>query len=133
MNDSRLILVVDDEIPVREFVCRYLSWKGFRIVEAADGNDALEMVQNSPVDLVLSDLCMPGMDGISLIRALKPLYPELKVVVMSGYIAGEETIEELQGMGVLEVLEKPFLPEELLAAVQSALEVIDTNSKEVLL
>ena len=119
-KSGTLILVVDDELPVREMVCSYLSRKGYRTISVVDGNSALEVLRITPVDLVLTDLRMPGMDGMELTRAIKTQYPTLKTVVMSGYISCEELRDELEEVGIEVILEKPFLPEELLAALEAA-------------
>ena len=120
-NSGTLILVVDDELPVREMVCSFLSRKGYQTVEAVEGQAALDVLQTTSVDLVLTDLRMPGMDGVSLTRAIKERYPSLGTVVMSGYVACEELRDELEEVGVDAILEKPFMPEELLAALAIAL------------
>ena len=110
-------LVVDDEAPVRRFAVRVLQHDGFRVLEAADGAEALELLQNQPesVDVVVSDIVMPRMNGVELMEALSVSYPQVPVVLMSGY-AGNQ-LHELGIAAPCSIVAKPFSQERLLAEV----------------
>ena len=84
---ARLILVVDDEPGVRELVCRTLRTHGYKTLEASDGSQALELVESGPenIDLIVTDVVMPGMDGRELGRRLEQSRPSLPVLYMSAY------------------------------------------------
>ncbi|MDO8500570.1 MAG: PAS domain-containing protein [Gemmatimonadaceae bacterium] len=110
------ILVVEDDPAVRELIRKTLAAEGYRILEAENGLVALGLLEQreKPVDLVLTDVVMPGMSGRSLADRVGQLYPELKILFMSGYssIADKEVLD----FGVY-FLEKPFSPEVLKAEV----------------
>jgi CheY-like chemotaxis protein len=83
----QLVLVVDDEQILRDLVCRTLRDEGYRTLEAAHGGEALELVESGPdtVDLVVTDVVMPGMDGRELGRRLAQSRPTLPILYMSAY------------------------------------------------
>lgn len=83
----RVVLVVDDEQGVRDLVCRTLQGEGYRTLEAGHGAEALKLVESAPdpVDLVITDVVMPGMDGRELGRRLAQSKPSLPVLYMSAY------------------------------------------------
>jgi two-component system cell cycle sensor histidine kinase/response regulator CckA len=115
------ILVVDDEAGVREIAVRMLERVGFRVLEARDGGEALELVdRQGPPQLVLTDMMMPGIGGAELARRLKQRWPALPIIFMSGFSS-----EELRRQGAVfsegDLLEKPFAPEGLVASVAAAL------------
>jgi two-component system, cell cycle sensor histidine kinase and response regulator CckA len=115
------ILLVDDEPTVRRFAVRALVEAGFRVVEAADGAEALEIVRSGSgvVDVVVSDIVMPRLDGVALLHALKASHPQLPIILMSGYAAGQ-----LERMGIVApcgVLVKPFPPDRLVEEVRRCL------------
>ncbi|HEX6405674.1 MAG TPA: response regulator, partial [Gemmatimonadales bacterium] len=82
-----MVLVVDDEQGLRELVCRTLQAEGFTTLEAAHGAEALEVMEGAPepVDLVITDVVMPGMDGPTMVREARKTRPDLKILFMSGY------------------------------------------------
>jgi CheY-like chemotaxis protein len=86
-GDAPLILVVDDETGVRDVVRRVLLNEGYRVIDARDGQDALGVAQNfgKPLDLLLTDLKMPRMDGRQLADALRERQPDLKVLFLTAY------------------------------------------------
>ena len=119
MPDGLLALVVDDEPVVRRFIRRLLESDACGIVEAADGQAALRLIeQNRPaVDLVLTDLRMPGIDGFDLLEVLAAHRPDLPVLCMSGFptFAGGP-------MPRVPFLAKPFTQEDLAGKVRGLLE-----------
>jgi PAS domain S-box-containing protein len=113
------VLVVEDEPAVRDLVARLLSSAGHRVSIAADADEALGVARaaDPPIGLVLSDVVMPGRSGIQLARELRERWPDLRVVLMSGYTA--EPLEAADAGLVL--LPKPFTADELLEHVRAAL------------
>jgi DNA-binding NtrC family response regulator len=107
------ILVVDDDPLVRALTIAILTNAGFPILEANDGCHALEVVSDKKIDILLSDICMPGMDGIALSKALKARQPDLRVILMSG-LSGGDTV--LLSFG-WKFVSKPFLAEQLINTV----------------
>ena len=113
--------MVDDEPVVRRFAVRVLEAEGFLVSEAADGADALRLLQEEVpgVDAVVSDIVMPRLNGVELLRVLSSTHPQLPVLLMSGYASAE-----LEGMGIAApcaVLAKPFAPERLVEELRRCL------------
>ena len=82
------VLLVDDEILVREAIGKKIEWNklGFELAgDCENGKDAVDFVKNNQVDLVLTDICMPHMDGMELSRWLYENYPHVKIIIFSGY------------------------------------------------
>jgi CheY-like chemotaxis protein len=116
------VLVVDDEPIVRSLVERVLRRAGYSVVVADDGQNGLDVLarERGRFDLVLLDIAMPRMAGAEMFRVARATYPELRVVLMSGYSSPEHTGPLLAG-GALDLVEKPFLPSRLLEVVQAAI------------
>ncbi|MGQ3675710.1 ATP-binding protein [Xanthobacter sp. TB0139] len=116
------ILLVEDEDAVRAFASRALTARGYEVVTAASGVEALEVMQSleQPVNLVISDVVMPEMDGPSLLRELRAKDPALKVIFISGY-AEEAFSRNLPPEEHFSFLPKPFSLKQLVAAVNAAL------------
>ncbi len=116
---GRTVLVVDDDPSVRELVRAVLTGHGFRVLEAGDGDEGLEVIRlrGDDIDVVLLDLTMPRMDGVEAFRQLRLLRPALRVVLMSGY-ARENVLELFQAAPPNDFLDKPFLRAELLAVLR---------------
>ena len=119
---GEVILLVDDERSIRFVAQRTLEKHDYRVIAAADGQEALGLFleYGSRVDLVITDLMMPKMGGVALIKALRKFNPELKVLATTG-LDGRVDQAELAKVGVTEILPKPFAPEALLGAVQRQL------------
>ena len=115
---SECVLVVDDEPMIRLFAARVLREEGFGVYEATDGVEALELIRAgiADLDVVLSDIVMPRMNGVQLLQTLSTLRPDLPVLLMSGY--GTNQLEELGIASPCGVLGKPFSPEVLVAEVR---------------
>jgi len=106
---NQTILVVDDSSTVRKFVSVSLSMQGFRVVTAEDGMDALEKLPKEPIDLIITDLNMPNMDGMELIRTLRSnsTYHELPIIILTSLKEGNLR-DESQALGIHSYLNKPF-------------------------
>ncbi len=113
------VLVVDDEKGLRDVLRRVLEGKGYRVVEAADGNQALAACRRERPDLVISDIIMPDRDGIEAIVAMKAEWPATKVLAISG--GGRAHAMDLLALapraGADDTLDKPFRQSELLRRV----------------
>ena len=116
--EREIVLVVDDEPTVRRLARRVLLEDGFEVIEAADGAEALELVDGSgaPLRVVVSDIVMPKLNGVQLLQRLSITHPELPVILMSGYAGPELAQRGIQAPCSL--LVKPFKPEELVAEVR---------------
>lgn len=100
-------LVVDDDAPLRGLITRLLREEEFDVVEAEDGRVALELFEAQRFDVVLSDVCMPGMSGLDLLRTIRRTNLEIPVILLTG-LDPEEVIEEARKYGALECLSKPI-------------------------
>src|SRR5208282_3968368 len=116
------ILAVDDSASMRQMVSFTLKHAGYEVIEAADGVDALEYARNNSVNLVLTDVNMPRMDGISLVRELRQL-SAYKFTPMLVLTTEAEPDKKMQGKqaGATGWLVKPFNPEKLLATIAKVL------------
>jgi len=117
---ERRILVVDDEEIVRASCQRVLTEAGYAVRTAASGRDALRACRDEPVDVMLTDLRMPDMDGIEVIRAVTREFPDVRVVVITGYPT-QESAEQARRLGIFDYLEKPLSPARLNDATSAAL------------
>lgn len=106
------ILVVDDEKIVRDSCERTLTDEGYLVRTVASGREALLACRDEPIDLMLTDLRMPDMDGIEVIRAVADEFPEIRVVMITGY-PGRKSAEQAEELGIFEYLEKPLSPRRL--------------------
>ena len=120
---GELILVVDDEASIRRALSLALEKENYHVVVAADGHEAMALFQSneSSIRLLLTDLMMPGMNGMALIRLLRAKAPQLRVIAASG-LHDDQRREELTALGVTGILAKPFRTEEVFAAVQRELQ-----------
>lgn len=114
------ILVTDDDELICHFFTTLLTAEGYQVTQALTGEEALIRLQEQPYDLLLVDVWMPGMSGLDVVRAVRPQYPDLPVVVMSGSASIETTIEAIH-QGAFDYVSKPVNPEELLETVSRAL------------
>ena len=116
---AKTIMIVDDSISIRQVVGIALKGAGYDVIEGRDGQDALSKLTGQKVHLVISDVNMPNMDGISFVKALKQL-PSYKFtpVIMLTTESQEEKKREGQAAGAKAWVVKPFKPEVLLGAVQ---------------
>lgn len=123
------ILIVDDDSYIRELVGLYLQRNGFDIVEAADGVQALSILDNTKVDLVMLDIMMPNVDGWQLCREIRDS-SSIPVLMLT---AQGETTQKVRGLqlGADDYMVKPFEPEELVARVQALLRRYRINTEQM--
>lgn len=114
------ILVVDDEKIVVQVMRRILGRSGHTIRTAGNGKEGLDIFKAGGIDLVISDFHMHGGNGLEMLKEIKKLEPDAKVIMMSGDATADER-EEMVAAGALIVLGKPFIPPQLLEAVENAL------------
>ena len=113
------ILVVDDERIVLES-CRRVLGERYDVSLAKSADEAMELMSREPLSLILLDIKMPGMDGMRLMRQVKEKWPEIPVIIMSGYVTNE-TMQEVAKTDAATFLAKPFTPDELVQAVQQVI------------
>ncbi|MGZ3420204.1 MAG: response regulator [Polyangiales bacterium] len=113
------VLVVDDEAPLLMTLAANLELEGFDVIGAANANDALTELRAGKFDLVLSDIRMPGMNGVDLFRQIKQIAPDLPVVLMTGF-AVEELVQDAMREGAYAVLPKPCPMDQVLDVVGRA-------------
>ena len=114
------ILVAEDNSSVRDFVDRGLAALGHSVVSVADGGQALLALQRDRFDILLTDIVMPVMDGIALALKATADYPDLKILMMSGFAHERQRAYNLEDL-VGDVLEKPFSLDALATAIERAL------------
>ena len=119
MADER-ILVVDDEMDLATSCQRLLNTKGYTTSVASNGDEALAHLQGEDLHLVVTDLKMPGMDGMELLRQIKETRPEIQVVMMTAFSTIEDAVTAMR-LGAADFVPKPFTPEHLLIVVEKVL------------
>ena len=120
-DEPARVLVVDDELRLRQLVVRVMTRDGFECRDAADGAAALDVLAEWPAPLVLSDLRMPGVGGVELLQTIRERYPTTAVVMITA-VADVEVAVQCLAMGAMDYLTKPFHLEEVRARVRQALE-----------
>ncbi len=122
MNPA-IILVVDDDSPMRSSMRRSLEREGYTVIEAGNANEALARLKHTPAQLVITDIIMPDADGLELIFALHRSHPELKIIAISGggQFAPEFHLDLASRAGASAVLSKPFQTDHLLNQVRALL------------
>jgi CheY-like chemotaxis protein len=117
------VLIVEDEADVRRYVAEVLTGSGYQVIQAEGAGQALLVSEkaNKPIDLLLTDVVMPLLNGKELAARLRPLQPNLRVLYMSGYADDAITLEEIQKQGA-HFIQKPFGPNQLATAVRAALD-----------
>ena len=114
------VLVVDDEASIRDLLAKTLALAEYDVDVAPDGRSALERMRMYPYDLLIADLKMPGMDGLTVIREAKRIKADLPVIIITGFSTESSAIEAVN-LGVAGYLTKPFRVPQVLAAASKAL------------
>ena len=115
------ILVVDDELSMREFLKILLEKEGYEVTTASEASSAIDLIQEKEFDLVLSDIKMPGMDGIEFVKTLDGKF---EVIIMTGH-GSDKDEEEARRLGAFEYLRKPVDIEQLMDASTYESEIED--------
>ena len=120
MSEKRLILVVEDERTISNFICRALTANDYKAMSATTGKEALSLFFSHRPDLVLLDLGLPDMDGLDVLKELSGLPQEVPVIIISARDRESEKVKALD-MGADDYVTKPYNPQELAARVRSQL------------
>jgi DNA-binding response OmpR family regulator/flavodoxin len=118
--DQMHVLVIDDEVAVNNNVRKILKKKGYRVDQATSKAEALEKIDQREYRLVLLDLKMPGVKGLELLEAIRTVQPQARVIIITGY-ASIETAVQTARMGAVDYVPKPFTPDEIRSATESAI------------
>ena len=123
------ILIVDDEVQIRMLLRALLQQEGYVVEEAPNGEGALKIMRENPVDLVIMDLLMPNKEGIEKIRELKKDFPGLSIIAISGggRLGPNTYLKMARGMGAMRTFTKPIPENELLKAVRDILNPATQN------
>ncbi len=119
MKSSVSILVVDDEEMMRNLLNRILSREGYRVRSAQNGVAALEVLKKEKVDIIVSDMKMPGMNGFELLKIVKKQYPGIGVIIMTAF-GDTYTVKDALLLGADEYITKPFKSYEMALVVERA-------------
>lgn len=119
-SEGRRVLVVDDEASIRELLSKTLALEKYEVDTAGDGAAALDRMRASAYDLMIADLKMPGMDGLTLIRQARRLKADLRIIIITGFSTESSAIEAVN-LGVDGYLTKPFRIPQVLSAAAKAL------------
>lgn len=117
---GKRVLVVDDEPEVREALKRILQKEHYEVEAAADGLEARDLVASRSFNLVITDLIMPGMDGLALLTHLRQACPDTRVMIMTAY-GGWDSYLDAMNSGAFNYVTKPIKKDELLRLVRNAL------------
>lgn len=118
-NPSQTVLVVDDEANLRKVLTAFLLRDGYRVLTASDGEEAWDLLQGERVDVLLSDLRMPGMDGIQLLERVVERYRGVPVVMLTAHGTVDTAVDAMK-LGAFDYLTKPFDKEELRISIRKA-------------
>ena len=120
MTSHERILVVDDEEHMRDLLAKVLEREGYQVAVCGDGTEALAVLEREPVDLVVTDVRMPGLTGMEALRAIKELNPEIVVIIMSAFGSIDQAVQAVKE-GAYDYINKPFKIDEMLLTIDKAL------------
>ncbi len=122
MSDiTKSILAVDDELPITEVIRRKLTHAGYSCVTASNAEDALKILHTQPFALMITDIRMPGMNGVELLQKVRGIYPDMMVVMLTGVSEAETAISSMR-QGAFDYILKPFDLDKLVLTIQRALD-----------
>ncbi len=116
------VLLIEDEEYIRENLSEILGMNGFKVTTFSNGEAGLEEMKNSPSDIVITDLKLPGVSGIDVVRSVKTISPNTPCIIITGYASVETAVEAMR-VGAFTYLKKPFGKDELLVTLEKAIEV----------
>ncbi|MHB8909371.1 MAG: sigma-54-dependent transcriptional regulator [Syntrophales bacterium] len=119
--DRHTLLIVDDEEVIREGMRRILTAEGYQVETSASGRSAIEKIQEHDFDVVITDLKMPGMDGIEVLKNIKILQPEVPVIMITGYSTVDTAVEAMKS-GAFDYIAKPFTADLIVDKVRKAVD-----------
>jgi DNA-binding response OmpR family regulator len=115
------VLVVDDEAEIRSVLARFLDLLGYRADEAASGRQALEMLKRIPYDVIVLDICLPGMDGVEVMHHARQVRPDLPIILLTGHATLESAVAAVKAQAA-DYLFKPASMRDLATAIAGALQ-----------
>jgi DNA-binding NtrC family response regulator len=118
------ILIVDDEDVIRELLVSKFSKLGYETVSAVNGEDALAKLNTEEVQVVITDMKMPKLGGLDVLKAVKEKSPKSEVIIITGHATVEDALNAMKG-GAYDFIQKPFNIDELTALVEKAIEKIN--------
>ena len=121
MSDAPTVLIVDDEPGIVDSLHKIFERESLRVLTAGSGGEALEIIRREPVSVLITDLIMPGMSGIDLLRASRSLSPETETVLMTAYGTVENAVEAMK-QGAYDFVTKPLKRAQIVRVVGKALE-----------
>jgi len=131
LPDICRVLVIDDEAVIREGMRRILEGNAVQVESVASGRAAIEKIQVKDFDVVITDLKMPGMDGLEVLSAIKILQPGVPVIIITGYATVDTAVEAMKS-GAFDYIAKPFAPEQIIEKVKKAIAtksaIVENNS-----
>jgi DNA-binding NtrC family response regulator len=130
MKNGKKILIVDDELSVRNSLKEWFLEDGFSVETAEDGNAALQRMHSGPYDIVIIDLKMPGMDGITLERRIREIDKDAAIIILTAFASVETAVEALK-LGAFDYVTKPVDPDELSNTVRNALKQRQLEAENV--
>ena len=107
MKTDITLLIVDDEEIMRDLLSRIFAKEGYQLLTAVDGQDALDKIKNNNVNIILSDMNMPNMNGFELLKHVHNDYPSIKIIIMTAY-GDTYTVKDSMILGADEYITKPF-------------------------
>ncbi len=125
------IIVIDDQEPIRRIVRRALEQEGHEVLDASEGEMGMQLLERHTADVVITDIFMPGQDGILTLRQIRKKFPAVKVIVISG---GDSTglldlRHDAELLGAVKSLQKPFTAAELVQTVRDVLQRRDATER----
>ncbi|MCK4942583.1 MAG: sigma-54-dependent Fis family transcriptional regulator, partial [Candidatus Aminicenantes bacterium] len=132
LKNSIKILVVDDDMIVRDSMGNWLLEEGYQVDTIDNGHDALEMIKTDTYDLAVVDIKMPGMDGIELLKLSKEIYPDLPILVMTAYASVDTAVQAMKD-GAFDYIVKPFDPESVSQVIERAVRYKMLEKENILL
>jgi DNA-binding NtrC family response regulator len=121
MKEKNSILVIEDDAKLREVLKKILDKKGFVVEVSATGSDAIERIEERLFDIALTDLKMPGMGGMDVLKAVKRISPQTYVIIMTAFGTIDSAVEAMKN-GAFDYVTKPFRTEEILVVINKVLE-----------
>ncbi len=131
MKECTKIIVVDDERRICQNVKKILSNRNYEVIQAVSADEALEKMTREPFSLLISDIVMPGMNGLELLKLVKKQWPQTKAIMMTAY-ASTDTAAKAIRLGALDYIPKPFTPDELRTTVEMAIaeKLVEASTSE---
>ena len=127
LNSAPIVLVIDDDETIIHLITALVEELSYNVLTASNGIAAMDLLKTHHVDLVITDIIMPGMEGLEVVRNVKRIHPDVPMIAMSGYRASGhlDYLKHAKEFGVNETFQKPFDVETFLQTVQDLVEPKD--------